>query len=315
MTRRTALLRAAQVLVAGAIVFMAFRALSGQWGEVRRIAGRLTLEWGTLLEASAIVIATYLVLIGTWRYVMNAMGSSVRFADAAYIWFVSALARYLGALFQVVALSSLARRFGSTPMIAAGSAVVMTVVSALTGFGVVLATGGIATKDLSLRTVAAVAVGAGALLAAPFVAPPLSRLASRLSGRNVELPRLSARAIWAAALGSAVTWVLYGLAFMLLTQAVLGRAPGSWLSYVSIYTTAYLTGWLGLVPVGVGVAEGAMVAAFALAKIITPAEALLVAVVSRLWRTVLEISPGLIMVAIRGRPKADPTDEDPRRDA
>lgn len=302
MTRRALLLRAVQVAIAAIIVVAALRELRGQWGQVRAVASGVTLDWLLLAAASAVVVATYLLLVATWRHVVNGMGGALRYADAAYIWFVSALARYLGALWQVVALGALAQRLGAPPMAAGGAAVVMTVVNVLTGFGVVLATGGLAAGALTTRAHVAIGLGVAALVLAPVLTPRLSRLASRISGRDVALPRLTPAAIWAAAAGSIVSWFSYGSAFYLLTQAVLGHAPGSWLSYVAVYTTAYLAGLLGLVPAGVGVAEAAMIFAFAAANLLTGPEAALVAVVSRLWRTVLEILPGLVLLAFRRRP-------------
>jgi uncharacterized membrane protein YbhN (UPF0104 family) len=304
MSRRTVLLRVAQALVALVIIGTAVHTLRGQWAEVREVASAVRIGWSAMGAASMIVLATYLVLVAAWQHVVNAMGGTLRFADAAYVWFVSALARYAGALWQVMALSALAKRLGAPPVTAAGAAVVMTIVNILTGFGVVLATGAVAASSLGLRAHVALVVGIAALVLAPVLAPRLQPLVSRLAGREATLPVLTAGAVWIAALGSIVSWLLYGLAFMLLTYAVLGHAPGGWFVYVSVYTTAYLAGLLGLVPAGVGVAEGAMVAAFAIAGVLTPAEALTVAVVSRLWRTVLEIAPGLLLLALRRNARA-----------
>ncbi|MBA3889287.1 MAG: flippase-like domain-containing protein [Gemmatimonadaceae bacterium] len=301
MSRRTVLVRVAQAVIALVIMGTAVHTLRGQWSEVRQVASTVRLGWTALGAASAIVLAAYLVLVAAWRHVVNAMGGTLRYADAAYVWFVSALARYAGALWQVVALSALAKQRGAPPVTAAGAAIVMTIVNILTGFGVVLATGAVAASALGTRAHVALAVGVAALIAAPVLAPRLQPVVSRLTGREAEIPVLTPGAVWVAAVGSVVSWLLYGVAFMLLTHAVLGTAPGGWLVYVSVYTTAYLAGLLGLVPAGVGVAEGAMVAAFAIAGILPPAEALTVAVVSRLWRTVLEIVPGLVLLATRPR--------------
>lgn len=291
-----------QVGIALFVVVAAVRTLQGQWGEARRVASTVQIDWSLLAAASAIVIATYLVLVATWRLVVNGMGGRLRYADAAYIWFVSALARYAGALWQVFALSAMSQRLGASPVTSAGAAVVMTIVNVLTGFGVLLATGAAASSHLGTRAYAAMTAGVLALVIAPFIARPASALVARVTGRTIDLPRLTGRAVAASAVGSVISWLAYGAAFYLLTRAVLGHAPGSWLVYVTIYTTAYLAGLLGLVPAGVGVAEGAMVGAFALAGVLTPPEALTVAVVSRLWRTVMEIAPGLALILVRGRP-------------
>jgi len=304
LSRRTLLVRAVQLGIALFVIVAAFDALEGQWGEARRVADDVRLDWGILTMASAIVVAAYLVLVATWRAVVNGMGGRLRYADAAYIWFVSAIARYAGALWQVFAMSALSQRLGAPPVVAAGAAVVTTIVSVLTGFGVLLATGAAAAGDIGARGYTVLALGILALALAPFIARPASALAARVTGRAIELPRLTSRALAAAAIGSIVSWFAYGTAFWLLTAAVLGDAPGGWLVYVSVYTTAYLAGYLALVPAGIGVAEGAMVGAFALAGVLSPAEALTVAVVSRLWRTVMEILPGVVLLVVRGRPQA-----------
>lgn len=313
LSRRTLILRAVQVGIALLIVVQAIRALEGQWGEARRVASGVQPDWGLLAVASGIVLATYLLLVGAWRLVVNGMGGRLRYGDAAYIWFVSALARYAGALWSVVALSALSQRLGAPPVTAAGAAIVMTIVNILTGFGVLLATGAAAAGDLGGRAYVILSLGVAALVAAPFVAKPASALVARLTGRTIDLPQLTGRAVAASAIGNVLSWLLYGAAFYVLTRAVLGNAPGGWLVYVSVYTTAYIAGLLGLVPAGVGVAEATMVGAFALTGVLSPAEALTVAVVSRLWRTVMEIAPGLVLLLVRGRPSgALPTGAPPR---
>jgi len=304
VTRRTALVRGVQLIVATLVVGAALRTLDGQWDAVRLQATSLRPHWGALAAASGLVVATYLVLVATWRFVVNGMGGRLRYADAAYIWFVSALARYLGALWQVVALGALSQRLGAPPLVAASGAVVMTIVNVLTGFGVALATGASVARSADSRAIVTVVTGLAVLVIAPIAAPRVAAVASRLTGRAIDLPRLTPQAVWAAAAGSIVTWFTYGIAFHLLTYAVLGHAPGSWLTYVAVYTTAYLAGLLGLVPAGLGVAEGAMVFAFGAANLLSVPEATLVALVSRLWRTVLEIAPGLVVLAVRGRPAA-----------
>ncbi|MFL5578968.1 MAG: lysylphosphatidylglycerol synthase domain-containing protein [Gemmatimonadaceae bacterium] len=304
---RRLLFRAAQLLVVAAVLVMAARALRGQWGAVRRAASEVRLEWGPALLSGLVVLATYALLVDAWRRVANGMGGRLSWPAAARIWFVSNLARYAGSLFQIGALGVLAQRAGLSPVTAAGAAVVMTVVNLITGFAVVFATG-LGAAQFGARGYAALALSVAALALAPVLTPVAARWASRLTGRDVVLPAITPRALLIAAVGSAMAWVAYGLAFRLLAVATLGAAPGPWTAYVSVYTASYLIGFLGLVPAGAVVAEGAMVAAFGLVGLLTPAQALMLAVVSRLWRTVLEILPGLAFAASgAGRARPDPS--------
>ena len=291
MSKRAAF-RVVQLLVAAAVLVAAGRALSGQWDDVRRAAGAIRLDWGTALLSGLVVLATYALLVDAWRRVANGMGGRLSWPVAARIWFVSNLARYAGSLFQIGALGVLARRAGLSPVTAAGAAVVMTVVNLITGFAVVFATG-LGAAQFGARGYAALAVAVISLVLAPLVTPALARLASRVAGKEIVLPAITTRALAVAAAGSTLAWIAYGVAFRLLAVATLGAAPGRWTAYVSVYTASYLIGFLGLVPAGAVVAEGAMVAAFALVGLLTPGEALMLAVVTRLWRTVLEILPGI----------------------
>jgi uncharacterized membrane protein YbhN (UPF0104 family) len=94
-----------------------------------------------------------------------------------------------------------------------------------------------------------------------------------------------------------------------MTRAVL---PGGWRDLpgcIAIYTASYLTGLLNPAPAGVGAAEGMMVLLAPQLGVATTAEAAVLAVVVRLWRTVLEIAPGLVALAFGERPVRAPDQE------
>jgi uncharacterized membrane protein YbhN (UPF0104 family) len=81
--------------------------------------------------------------------------------------------------------------------------------------------------------------------------------------------------------------------------------PGEWRDLpgcIAIYTASYLTGLLNPAPAGLGAAEGMMVLLAPQLGVATTAEAAVLAIVVRLWRTVLEIAPGLIALAAGERP-------------
>jgi uncharacterized membrane protein YbhN (UPF0104 family) len=65
---------------------------------------------------------------------------------------------------------------------------------------------------------------------------------------------------------------------------------------IALYTLSYLTGLLNPAPAGLGAAEGAMVVLAPQLGVATQAEAAVLSIIVRLWRTVLDIAPGIVAV-------------------
>jgi uncharacterized membrane protein YbhN (UPF0104 family) len=109
---------------------------------------------------------------------------------------------------------------------------------------------------------------------------------------------------------SAISWILYGIAFRVLAAGVLSRAPGAAGLYTAIYTGSYLAGFLAIIaPGGVGVREVVMAGALKGAGFGT-GEAILLVVASRIWTTILEILPAALFLVIRPL-KREPGDAPP----
>ena len=289
---------AAQVALAIAVTWFAIDRLRGQWGDVASTAQDLEPRWGIVLASCAVVLATYAILIQTWRVVVMGWGERIGYVEAARIWTVSNLGRYVpGKVWQLGAMAYLAQQRGVSGIVAAGSALVVTVINLIAGFVVAAATGadllGFSTASLVL-----IAAAAGGILFAPAVIPALVRLAARVLGREADaIPRLPARTIWFAVIASGAAWVMYGIAFRLLAVGVLGSAPGATSLYVAVFTGSYVLGFVVLIaPAGLGVREVSMGAALANAGFAVSAATILV-IVSRLWLTVLEIVPALAFLA------------------
>jgi len=154
----------------------------------------------------------------------------------------------------------------------------------------------IAVGEFAPATVVLGRTAIGALLLAPVAVPRLASLAGRVSGRNIAIPRVPARAIWVAAASTITSWILYGLAFALFAHGVSPRATGNASSYIAVYTGSYLAGYLALfAPGGVGVREAVLVLAMPRFELASAADAAVIAITSRLWLTILEILPGLLL--------------------
>ena len=74
------------------------------------------------------------------------------------------------------------------------------------------------------------------------------------------------------------------------------RATGNASAYIAVYTGSYLAGYLALfAPGGVGVREAALVLAMPRFQLASATDAAVIAITSRLWLTILEIVPGLLL--------------------
>jgi hypothetical protein len=293
-----------QLAVTAIILWFVATRLVDQWKNFRGTPIELHPRWAFIALASVVVIATYLVLIETWRRMVVAWGENLPFSDAAAIWFVSTLVRYLplNSVFQVGAFAELARRRKVPPATAAGAAVINTVVSIATGFIVGLLVGWRSINRLSHGNATLYVVFAvlliGGLLALPFVMPFLLDMLRRTTGRDIPIRALPAQAVYQSIAGNLVAWGLYGVAFQFFVQGVLGEARGSTLDYVAVWASAYVLGYLALaVPAGLGARDAALVDALATLGLATAGQGLTVAVTARLWMTALEIVPALIYLA------------------
>lgn len=296
------LLLAAQWVLAAAVVWFAVRSLDGQWrGAGERLAA-LDVEWSWIAAATVIVLLTYLLLIDAWRRVVTASGEQLSLGNAARIWFVSNLGKYVpGKIWSITAMTVMARQSSVSPVAAAGSSVLMQLVSIATGIGVVLATGAHAV-DRPLVAIGVVVALVLLLIATPRLLPAAISIAARVVGREIAVPRLAGTTVFGAVVRSAVSWIAYGVAFQFFVRGVLGHSAGAPTSYIAVYAGSYIIGFLALfAPGGAVVREGAMVTGMLRLGLTGQADAVVVAIASRLWLTVLELLPGFAYLAIGRR--------------
>lgn len=304
--KRSAFL-AIQWLLAAAVIWYAVRALRGQWSAAAERLGAIRPEWGWIAAATALVLVTYLLLIETWRRILIASGQSLAFSHAARIWFVSNLGKYLpGKVWSIAAMTMMAREQNVAPVVAAGSSVLTQLVTVAAGISVVLVAGARAVDQPVLAMLFLLVIALGLALT-PALLPRLGKAAASLTGREIVLPRMSMKIILFATGSAVLSWVLYGIAFQLFVRGVLGSAAGATSSYIAVYAASYIIGFLALfAPGGAVVRESAMVTGMVRFGLSGQADALAVAVASRLWLTATELLPGLAyMLAGKRRPRTD----------
>ena len=296
---------AAQLVFAAAVLWFAGRELRGQWNDVQRSGPILSVRWPVVIGAGGLVLAGYAVLIATWLATLRSWRARLPVGEAVRIWFVSNLGKYIpGKVWQITAMGAMVARLGVSPLVAGSSSILINLVNVVVGFALVfsLASGVLAAyasaqvERLAIVLTAAAVLG---LLALPVLLPRLVALLGAATGRQLVAPALPMRAIVVSAVGSAAAWVLYGVAFRWFAEGVVTHATGAVPAYVAVFTGSYLLGYLALiVPGGFGVREAALAAAMSRMGLAPAPEALVIAVASRLWLTVLEVVPGILFLAL-----------------
>lgn len=278
-------------------VVLAVRSIGQQWNDVQGLGTWNRIVWPRVWLSGALVMCAYVVLIETWRRVVATWHELLPFSPAARIWFVSNLGRYVpGKVWQIGAMSVLAEQAGISGVVAIASALVVNIVNLAAGVAVVAATGAALFDDGRALAVLVTLLVLGMILF-PWMAPRALRLASRWMGR--ELPRGSetAKALWIALVGCTIAWLLYGAAFQQLARAVIPDAPTDWPKWTAAFTGSYLLGYIALfAPGGIGVREGSLLYVLPRLSLATAAGASVVTVASRLWLTVLEVLPGVVLL-------------------
>ena len=301
----------AQLILAAIVLAFAALAIARQWDDVRGAALEATPRWGIIVVSVLPVLAAYGLLVQTWRLLLGGWNARVSFATAARIWFISNLGRYVpGRFWQVGAMGVLAQRAGVAPAAAIGSALVATIITTLVGFAIVFASGlrvleamAIDPTAMRLGVLLFIALGV-ALLAAPLYLPRLASAIRLLTGRDIDLPAPSQRSVWFAAAAAALSWILYGIAFRIFAAGTIGALPGTIAAYVAVFVASYLVGYLVLfAPGGIIFREAAMIAGLTTLGLTTVPQATLLALASRLWLTLIEVTPGVILLATGGVPQ------------
>jgi hypothetical protein len=275
------------------------RYLAKNWDEVRRAQLELAFRPGWVVASLLLVLATYAILIESWRRMLAGWGPLLGWWESARVWVISSMGKYIpGKVWAIAGMALLAQRRGVPPWAATASAVLLQVVSIATGVLIVGMTGIAALEER--RPGSTVALG---LLLAGSVAGLILVLSPTVSGRLLRLvspggtERLtpSAAAIGFGILANAAAWVMYGVALWMLARGVLPGAELGLIEAIGGFAASYIAGYLFLLaPGGLGVRESVFV--IMLEPRIGLANALALAAISRLGMTAADVLAALPFV-------------------
>lgn len=268
----------------------------------------------TRLDAGAVVLSLALACAGlvaqmlSWRALLTGTGGAPSTAASARIYYHGQLGKYVpGSVWAVVAQAELGRAHRLTrarsAVVALGALAVLLVVG-----GVVAAVGLAAGSPESLATYwwALAVVPLGAVGLAP---PVFNRVVGRLLvllRRGDASVRVDGRGLATSALWALAMWVLFGLHAAVLVHALHPADParGALLA-TGAFALAWVVGFLVVIaPAGTGPREAALV--LALAPLLSSADALLVALVSRVLMVVADAAAAGVAALLGRRAAAAP---------
>jgi glycosyltransferase 2 family protein len=303
-----------QVVATVVVAWFIVKVLVAQWTAVRGQPLELRPNRVWIVVSALIVLAAYAVLIEAWRRILVAWHASLGFWPAARIMSISRLGLYVpGRVWQITAMAAMAQRSGVNPVAATGSSVLNTIVNVAMGFLVALVAGwrsfGKISHGRTGESVGLLVVALAAILLLPTVLPILLKVGRRFKPNlpDVTLPH---RAVYVAIGANIVAWLLYGAAFQLFVRGMTGSSSGSFADYVTTWAWSYLAGYLAVVvPGGLGIREAALAISLNALNLASPSTAVVLALTSRLWLSVVELVPGLLfwIEFRRSRPRAPTT--------
>lgn len=286
-----------------AIVAYLIRFLLKNWDAVRA-AG---IDWHVrpwLVGASVVItIATYGLLVESWRTMVAGWGTRLEWLVAARIWILSSMGKYLpGKVWAIAGLAVLGREAGVPPWIATASAILLQVISIGTGALVVAATGTAALRRVSPEAGLALMalVGLTALCLAAVLVPPVrDRVFRRFVAKNETIPSPTRLSIGVGIVANILAWISYGVALYWLSAGLFDDSTLGLLPAIAAFTASYLAGFLFLLaPGGLGVRESVFVVLTEPA--LGPGRALALAAVSRLAMTAADLLAAAPFVFRRG---------------
>ncbi|WP_460435301.1 lysylphosphatidylglycerol synthase domain-containing protein, partial [Angustibacter speluncae] len=267
------------------------------------------LPWWAAPAAAALTAVNVLAGAASWLAVVRDLGATAPRPALLRAFLVGQLGKYLpGSVWNVLAVSELARDHGVSRARAAASMLVMMAMTCVVAVWVaalaLLVSPGVRGQLPGAVTVLAVAV----VVLAPLSLHP--RLLHLLLGTAARVLRRTppaapgARGVAAAAGWILLSWVALGLQVLVLLVG-LGADPSPALTALAVggMALAWVAGFVVLVvPAGLGVRE--VVLAVALAGAATRADVLVVVLLSRVLMTVVDAATGLVALVAARRASA-----------
>lgn len=286
-------------------IYLQFRA---NWNDIKTYDWAVESVWLLLLSVIC-ALFSLLLFAATWRIVVKGFGDQISLPVAFKISYLSNLGRYMpGRIWQLFGIIYVARQYGLTAEKATASFIISQLFTTVSAF-LILAVSAQIKPAIIIDQIAFMGKGSAylfsflmALLSLVVVVWPNKILAiTNYILRRMARPELrfsiDKKVAPVIFLGYCVAWIFYGAALWMFIKSIVAEADIDLISSVGIFAGSYQIGYLALfAPGGIGPRElvmGQMLLPY------LPGVAPMVAILSRIWTTVIEIAATLLSTLIK----------------
>jgi len=286
-----------------AVAILAFVARSFQrnWHELQGQPIAWTFRPGPAVASVLLVWAMYIMLIEAWRRMLAGWGQRLGPVQAARIWVLSSLGKYVpGKVWAIAGMALMARDAGVAPWAATASAIILQALAVGTGAAVAAIFGAASLEAQRPGLLVGLWVAGAAAVAgvAALVYPPVSRRLLALARIDPSTPSPSPGPVLSGLVANVVAWIGYGVSLWLLARAVLPAGELALAPAIAGFAASYVAGLIAVfVPGGLLVREGLLV--IMLQGSIGLGAATALAVASRVLLTITELGAAVPFLIFR----------------
>ncbi|MGH8016415.1 MAG: lysylphosphatidylglycerol synthase transmembrane domain-containing protein [Candidatus Zixiibacteriota bacterium] len=298
-------LKSLLILVIFYFVYLQFR---NNWEDIK------TFEWQfrnplLLILSFFTALFSFFLFASTWSIIASGFGEKISLPASFKIFYLSNLGRYVpGKIWQLFGIIYVARQYGLSAEKATASFVISQLFMTVSAF-LILAVSAQIEPAIIIDQIAFMGKGSAYLFTAAMVSlslvvviwPNWILALCNLVLRRLSRPELSfvmdKKVAPLLFLGYCFAWFSYGAAFWMLIKSIVVETDLGLIPSIGIFAGSYQIGYLALfAPGGLGPRElvmGQMLLPF-LAGV-----APMIAIISRIWTTVIEILASIISVLIK----------------
>jgi len=298
MKTKRILIRSAQVIVILLIFYFLVKGVIANWDQVKGFDWKF--DYPLLILSFVLQMAALFWLVQIWRWILRHTGSTVSYSGLFKVWFFANLGRYLpGKVWQFLGMVYMLEKRGVPPRNTFSTVVLAQTCSVMSGLLIAFAFLGVNLYSQFLSgnpglivVIAIFFLAVIALVSYPNLLRKVVNFGLGVLKREKISLDISSKDVIIYILCYSVSWLLFGLAFLVFIKAMAVASFAMYPSLTGAFAFSVNIGFLVLfVPGGIGVREGLLVL---LLSTLFPAffpvpVATLISLLARLWVTVAEL--------------------------